>query len=241
MTQNKLPLCWSCHDTGRDSWCQLCKTSTEVEDKPKVDVFGVPFVEGRVGTWLQTYSGRQCWPRSPRPEDIAIEDIAVGLARECRYGKQTLRWYSVAEHSVIVSILAQEVGNQISQEYGLAVAKEGLFHDCDESPLHDMPRPLKYDPEMGLDSYRTCAANYRSVVFRRFGIRSTKETHELIDTIDKRLVVDEINQLMRYPHMYLERHGTLKPTGVKIPALEHGAATELFLSRFAELFPEELK
>lgn len=230
--------CWSCRGTGTGTWCRVCKPKeTETLDP----VFGAPQEPGRLGTWMQTYSGLKCWPRSPRREDIAIEDIAIGLARECRYGKMTLRWYSVAEHSVLVSILAEEVALATRPELAQAVAREGLFHDCDEAPLHDMPRPIKHDPGMHLEHYRALGARYRDVVFERFGIKPTAETHGMIDTIDKRLVVDEVSQFMRFPSMYLERHADVKPIGCKIPGLDPDAATELFLSRFAELFPEELR
>lgn len=238
-----MPKCWSCRGEGTGSWCRVCKprpAHTEALDP----VFGAPQEPGRLGTWMQTWTGEKCWPRSPRVTDIRIEDIAIGLARECRYGKMTLRWYSVAEHSVIVSLLAGEFVRSTMPErpeLALAVEREGLFHDCDESPLHDMPRPIKHDPGMHLETYRACAAKYRDVVFERFGIKPTNETHAIIDSIDKRLVVDEINQFMRHPAMYLERHGNVQPIGTTIPGLEWQPAMELFLSRFAVLYPEELR
>jgi hypothetical protein len=234
--------CWSCRGTGTGTWCQLCKPAPEpVEERDPV--FGAPQEPGRLGTWMQTWTGDKCWPRSPRVTDIRIEDIAIGLARECRYGKMTIRWYSVAEHSVLVSILAGEFVRSTQPnrpELALAVEREGLFHDGDEAPLHDMPRPIKHDPGMHLEHYRALGVQYRNVVFERFGIKPTAETHAIIDSIDKRLVVDEVEQFMRTPSMYLERHGHIDRIGCTIPGYGPEQATELFLSRFAELFPEEL-
>lgn len=231
--------CWSCRGKGTGSWCSVCRprpATTEERDP----VFGAPQEPGRLGTWMQTWTGEKCWPRSPRVTDIRIEDIAIGLARECRYGKMTLRWYSVAEHSVIVSILAEEFALTNRPELVTALAREGLFHDCDEAPLHDMPRPIKHDPGMHLEHYKTLGVLFRSVVFERFGIKPTNETHAIIDSIDKRLVVDEVEQFMRTPSMYLERHGHMQRIGCKIPGLGPDEAAELFLSRFATLYPEEL-
>ncbi len=213
--------CFSCRGEGTGSWCQYCKPLVTK------DCFGCDIEPGRVGTWYQTFTGRKLWPRSPRPEDIAIEDIAIGVARECRYGKQTLRYYSVAEHSVIVSRLVE----RISPHY----ACEALLHDCDEGYLSDMPRPLKHDPEMSLERLRACGKLIQTAAFQRFGVRPTEESNALIDAIDKRLVLDEVHQLMRNPDMYTVPHA--KPTGVKIDALGPEAAMELFLARFAELFP----
>jgi hypothetical protein len=234
--------CWSCRGTGTGTWCQLCKPAPEpVEERDPV--FGAPQEPGRLGTWMQTWTGDKCWPRSPRVTDIRIEDIAIGLARECRYGKMTLRWYSVAEHSVLVSILAGEFVASVTTARSSRSRwpVKGSSTMATRLRLHDMPRPIKHDPGMHLEHYRAIAASYRNIVFDRFGIKPTAETHGMIDTIDKRLVVDEVNQFMRTPSMYLERHSDVKPIGCTIPGLDPDAAAELFLSRFAELFPEELR
>ncbi len=227
-------ICWSCKDVGRGKWCQVCR--------PNLDCFGCPIPEGRLGAWVQTYTGRLIWPLSPRPEDIAIEDIAIGEARENRYGKQTLRPYKVAEHSVIVSILAGGFAeeNNLPDDVKLALEREGLLHDVDEGILPDMPRPLKHDPGMELHRFRECGQLIQRAAFERFGVRSTKETHTIIDTIDKRLVIDETRQFMRRPELYLERHPNLEPIGITIPGLDEDGALALFLSRFAELWPDEL-
>ncbi len=221
--------CWSCKGQGTGSWCIHC----ELEATEELDCFGAPIEAGRRGTWVQTYSGRKFWPLSPRPEDIAIEDIAIGLSRENRYGKQTIGSYKVAEHSVIVSVLIEEMA-------GRGMAREALLHDCDEGYLPDMPRPLKYEKAMNLDQFRECGKLVQAAVFERFHVVQTEESHLLIDTIDKRLVLDEVRQFMRRPELYLERHAKLIPIGITIPGLGEDAALELFLSRFADLFPEEL-
>lgn len=239
--------CRKCRGLGTGSWCQFCNGmrgtgTTQATTEPMMDCFGLPIVAGKRGTWVQMYSGRQVWPLSPEPEDIAIEDIAIGLSRECRYGKQCLRFYSVAEHSVIVSLLVGELARAMNLPplTVLALEREGLLHDCDEGVLPDMPRPLKHEPSMNLETFRLCGKLYQAAAFKRFGINSTPESHTMIDTIDKRLVLDEVQQLMRKPELYADRHAKLKPTGVNIAALSHDEALELFLSRFADLFPEEL-
>lgn len=64
-----------------------------------------------------------------------IEEIGHALGNQCRFGGQSLRFYSVAEHSVLVCMLCEQLG--------LADPFEGLLHDGHEAYLIDMPKPWK--------------------------------------------------------------------------------------------------
>ena len=55
------------------------------------------------GPYLQTVSGRWVNPFDPDPEQLDIGDIARALANQCRFGGHCRVFYSVAQHSVIVS------------------------------------------------------------------------------------------------------------------------------------------
>lgn len=88
--------------------------------------------KGRVGDWMQTYTGRQFWPLDPRPADIDIMDIAHHLSLICRFGGASREFYSVAQHSVLVS-----------ERCDPADALWGLLHDAAEAYVGDMVRPLK--------------------------------------------------------------------------------------------------
>lgn len=57
----------------------------------------------RLGDWMQTYTGRAFWPMDPRPEEVDAEDIAAALSMLCRYGGHVRRFYSVAEHCLLMS------------------------------------------------------------------------------------------------------------------------------------------
>lgn len=85
---------------------------------------------------LDTASGRKLDLDDPDPSQISLDDIAGGLSRVCRFGAQSLRFHSVAEHAVLVSRLVVDNGHP---ELGLAA----LHHDSHEAYVCDIPAPLK--------------------------------------------------------------------------------------------------
>ncbi len=88
-------------------------------------------------SWIQTYSGVQFWPLEPRVEDVRLEDIAHALANHCRFNGHCRTFYSVAQHSVLVS---EELRLEGFEDDTLAAA---LFHDAAEAYLPDICRPIK--------------------------------------------------------------------------------------------------
>ena len=95
------------------------------------------------GPYLQTVSGRFVNPFDPDPEQIDIDDIARALANVCRFGGHTRHFYSVAQHSVIVSRLVEERGGDIEDTFA------ALMHDASEAYLGDMPHPIKHRSPLG--------------------------------------------------------------------------------------------
>lgn len=53
--------------------------------------------------WIQTYSGKKFEPLNPSIDSIDIIDIAHSLSMICRFNGHSQRFYSVAEHSSIVT------------------------------------------------------------------------------------------------------------------------------------------
>ncbi len=82
--------------------------------------------------WLQTYTGKVFTPLDPKPDQICIEDIAHALSNICRYTGHTRKFYSVAQHSMLVA-------KYCSDENMLY----GLLHDATEAYLSDIASPLK--------------------------------------------------------------------------------------------------
>src|ERR1051326_3663293 len=109
----------------------------------------------RVGDWMRTYTGVRFYPSDPRPDEIFIQDIAHSLSNMCRFAGHVKEFYSVAEHSVRVSLACHPDD-----------ALWGLLHDASEAYVVDMPRPIKRAPFM--HGYRLLEAKVSLAVCERF-------------------------------------------------------------------------
>lgn len=105
--------------------------------------------------FLVTYTGLKFHPFDPSADEFDILDIAHALANACRYAGHVKRHYSVAQHSVYVSVLCPE-----------RIALEGLLHDAAEAYCCDIPRPIK----RGLPDYVALEHAIEKVVREKFGL-----------------------------------------------------------------------
>ena len=106
---------------------------------------------------MQVASGARFYPLDPRPEEIQIEDVAHALGHLCRFAGHTSSFYTVAQHSVLVSRICEPQD-----------ALWGLLHDASEAYLGDMVRPLKRQPEMA--SYQEAEERLMAAICERFGL-----------------------------------------------------------------------
>ena len=86
--------------------------------------------------WFQTVDGNRFYPFSPLQKDFDINVIASVLSNLCRFGGHCTEFYSVAQHSVLVSWDLKFRGLP-----GLALA--GLLHDAAEAYIGDAISPIK--------------------------------------------------------------------------------------------------
>lgn len=176
--------------------------------------------EVRNGGWIQTFTGGRIFPLDPLPDEIHIEDIAHSLSLQCRYNGHVKKFYSVAEHSVIVSKNV-DAGNELA----------GLMHDASEAYLTDVPRPIKpyftgyYDFEEAL----------MKVIADKYSFAWPMSPD--VKTADNRILMDEKAQLLgKGEFEWTDDFG--KPLGVAIESLSPEAAEQAFLDRFKELTAE---
>ena len=109
--------------------------------------------EGITDGYIELYSGSRFTPGS-RGHQWKVEDIAHSLGNQCRYTGHCRNFYSVAEHSVLCSLLAEETG--------LCDPFEALMHDAHESVISDMAAPWKpHLPEFS-EAEQKCAEDLRA-------------------------------------------------------------------------------
>lgn len=168
-------------------------------------------------SWLQTYQGKAFSLTHPKASDVNIQDIAHALAHTCRFGGHCSRFYSVAEHSVLVSLV-------VPPEDALA----GLMHDATEAYVVDVPRPLK----LLLSDYAEIEARVAVVIAQKFGLGDMPPSVKLADNT---VLLAERDALMLPPPYPWGWDVGLTPANVNIRGLLPGAAASLFLNRFVEL------
>jgi 5'-deoxynucleotidase YfbR-like HD superfamily hydrolase len=115
--------------------------------------------------WQRMLSGRRLDLLDPAPGDIAIEDIAHGLARVARWNGQTLgaHAFSVAQHSLLVDEIAAVRDPKWPAKWRLAT----LLHDAPEYVVGDLISPFK--TAIGLD-YKQFELRLLGAIHRRFGL-----------------------------------------------------------------------
>lgn len=122
----------------------------------------------------------------PTIESINIEDIATALSNICRFGGHIKEFYSVAQHSVLVTLLA------IQDNADKETIKAAFLHDSPETYLGDVIKPLKI--KLG-DAYREYELEFEDVIFRKFNIDQSKL--ELVKKYDKQALEIENNALRK--------------------------------------------
>ncbi len=173
-----------------------------------VHTAGVP----RQGDWIQSHSNVQFFPMDPRVGDIHLEDIAHALSHLCRFGGHSSHYYSVAQHSVLVSWHCGDYG------------REGLLHDATEAYLVDVPRPIKRH----LNNYMLIEETLARVIGYRFGLDLAHLPQVVKDADEAALWTEKRDLLGPSPHTW----GTPKePWADRIVAWTADQSKRAFLDR----------
>ena len=169
-------------------------------------------------TWMQTFLGAAFNPLEPQVDQIHLPDIAHALSLTCRYGGHVRRFYSVAEHSVLLSETVQPRN-----------ALWALLHDATEAYVGDLIRPLKEN----LPAFVAIEDRLAEVIAERFQL-STPMPKE-VQEHDLRIVIDESRQLLSTPPNPWPALIGLPPLWVTIEGWDPYRAEVEFLHRYSQL------
>ena len=169
---------------------------------------------------IVTHSGKYFNFLEPIPDMICIEDIAHALSHLCRFTGHTAQFYSVAQHSVLVSEILPP---------NLQLA--GLLHDATEAYIGDVSRPLK----MLLPQYREIEHRVWLAIAAKFDL--PVDLPKPIKDADNTLLLTEKRDLLAY-----SRHGEfwewakdINPLPSTIQRWPSWMAKKVFLERFHAL------
>lgn len=171
----------------------------------------------RRGSWMLTYTGRQFWPMDPDPDDVDPTDIAHALAHLCRYNGHVARFYSVAEHCLLLS-------HAVAPRNALWA----LLHDATEAYVGDMIRPLKWH----IPDFSRVEDGVMDSIAQRFGLAGPMPAE--VKAADSRILLDERAALLTLSaHPWAVED--LEPLGVAVQGLEPPQAKASYLARLHEL------
>jgi hypothetical protein len=172
--------------------------------------------------WIQTYTGKKFSLTRPRPDDVEIKDIAHALSLQARFNGHTTRFYSVAQHCVLVAHACP------------TRPMWGLLHDAAEAYTGDLVRPLK---KLLCPAIASIDRGIIEAVARRFGLPLGFERSEEVHRADFLLLATEKRDLL--PHDIDWGYELPEPVSNKpIWPVGSDEAQRLFLELFEEISEE---
>lgn len=165
---------------------------------------------------VELFTGKMFWPLNPITEDIDIIDIAHALSNKCRYTGHTSKFYSVAQHSVLLALV-------VSDEYKL----EALLHDATEAYLPDIASPIKEH----FNGFKEIEERLHVAIADRFNLLWPLPRE--IKRLDKKILRDEKWVLMHSQGRFL--FGSTDRVGIPIVPWSPVDAEKEFLNAYDRL------
>lgn len=173
--------------------------------------------EHNLEPWIETFTGKKFNFLDPKPAEIDIRDIAHSLAYTCRYTGHSKRFYSVAEHSILVSYLAND-------------PLAGLLHDASEAYITDIASPIK----PYLSNYKDLEDMIMGRISAVFRFKYPLDAD--IKDCDATQLKTEAKHLLKSGGIpWAHKYPTKRAHGIKPMCLGPEEAEKAFLERFEEV------
>lgn len=165
--------------------------------------------------FMVTYTGKRFYmDERMKDNEVSIEDIAHALSHVCRFGGHCKVFYSVAQHSVLVS-------NLVPKEHALAA----LLHDASEAYVSDIVRPVKRQ----LPDYKTFENKVQDLIATHFKV--DLDHHEVHKGDNLALYAEAMTLIGNVTDWDLDEFAN---DTIVVP-LNSEAAKQLFIDRYEEL------
>jgi 5'-deoxynucleotidase YfbR-like HD superfamily hydrolase len=133
-------------------------------------------------------------------------------------------FYSVAQHSVIVSELVEQHGGDAEDAFA------ALMHDATEAYLGDMPHPLKHRSALGA-AFRAAEDHLDRAIRDRFRIKPDVPE---IKRVDRALLATE-RRASSAENWHWPELESIEPLDLELTAWSPDQAAEAFARRYAQL------
>jgi hypothetical protein len=172
--------------------------------------------------WMETFTGKKFTFQKPTPEIICIRDIAHALALLTRYNGHTIKFYSVAEHCVLLTRYMRKKG------YPTRMLMTCLLHDAAEAYIGDMPRPVK----VRLPSFKRVENVIAKVISEKYHLYWPEP--KALKSVDRRALTDERAQAMP-PSNNHWMADDLEPIGIELKFWSPAQAEAKFMGQYGLL------
>lgn len=116
---------------------------------------------------------------NPTVNDIHIKDIILGLSNKPHFSGMSKRFFSIAEHSILVKKLLEKylLEKEIKHPDLIGVFRYALLHDAAEAYIGDMITPIK----LCFPKFKSLESIWEKVIFEKFGVTDYKHVVKQFD------------------------------------------------------------
>lgn len=175
----------------------------------------------REDAWIETVSGIAFFPFRPTAAMVSIEDIAHALSSTCRWNGHTTQFYSVAEHSILMSDYLRGRGH--SKETCLTA----LLHDAAEAYVSDVPGPIK--PHF--PGFKEMEEGIDRAVAKKFG--SNYPFDPVVKELDRAMIGTEHDQL--FGEAFRQDFANMPRVDIQVRCWHECRAYDHFMGRYQSL------